>query len=175
MLRRRCTLGALGTLVVAPGAFAAMVLGKLMPWGRRPTPALQAKALEDGRTVTLSEFAGQVVVLNFWATFCEPCEKEMPALNRLLVKFGAQGLKVVGVNCGEMPDRVREFLEERVIFDGLPLLDRSQAQLKAWGIPALPASVLIDRHGRAQAWHVGELNWDSAEVQQAVKDLLAQR
>lgn len=174
-MRRRTWLAALAAAALTSSARAAIVVGKLMPWGQRTTPALQAKALEDGRAVSLTEFSGQVVLLNFWATFCEPCEREMPALNRLLLKYGAQGLKVVGVNCGEMPQRVREFLDERVIFDGLPLLDRSQAQLKAWGIPALPASVLIDRQGRAQAWHVGELNWDAPEVQQVVKDLLAQR
>ena len=182
-LRRASTLGLAGVLPAAhavagagagadhPPATDAAASGRLAPWGRRPTPTLRGTDLE-GRVWGLGDFAGQVLLLNFWASYCAPCQLEMPALNRLQARFAARGLRVAGLNHGEMPERVRLFLA-RVPFDGQVLLDRSQGQLKAWGAYALPTNILIDRQGRARLWHMGELDWDAAPIQAQVQALLA--
>lgn len=82
----------------------------------------------------------------------------MPQFNALLRQFQPQGLRILAVNHGEMPARVDQFLQ-MVPFDGQVLLDRSQTLLPAWGQMALPSSFLLDRRGRIQAFHVGELDW----------------
>jgi len=148
----------------------ALPAGRLLDWGQRPTPALQAVDL-NRKPYTLADFTGQVVLLNFWASYCGPCQLEMPALNQLQARFGDAGLRVVGVNHGEMPERVRLFLA-RVPFTGQVLLDRSQTQLKNWGAYALPASFLIDRQGRARSWHMGELDWSTPALVSQVQALL---
>jgi thiol-disulfide isomerase/thioredoxin len=124
-----------------------------------------------GRPWDLKAFAGHALLLNFWASYCAPCQIEMPGLNRLQARFGPQGLRVAGLNHGEMPERVRLFLT-RVPFAGQVLLDRSQTQLAAWGSQALPTSVLIDAQGLARWWHVGELDWDAPAVQAQVRAVL---
>lgn len=154
----------------AQDASQGLPAGRLLDWGPRPTPALQAVDL-DRRPHTLADFAGQVLLLNFWASYCGPCQLEMPALNQLQARLGDAGLRVVGVNHGEMPERVRLFLAQ-VPFTGQVLLDRSQTQLKAWGAYALPASFLIDRQGRARRWHMGELDWSAPALVSQVQALL---
>lgn len=159
---------------VAEAVWAADIdtaaMGRLAPWGGKPTPALAARTLQ-GQPRSLQDFAGQPLVLNFWASYCAPCQLEMPMFNQLQERFKAQGLRVVGVNHGEMPARVQDFLA-KVPFEGVVLLDRSQTQLKAWGGYALPTSFLIDRAGRIQSWHMGELDWMQPEAIAQVRALL---
>ncbi len=168
---RRRLLGA--TLLACAGVrptAAATIAGPLHPWGDRPTPALAATDL-DGRPRTLADFAGRVVLLNFWATYCAPCLAEMPALGRLATRLGPRGFVLVGVNHGEMPARVRRFLQQ-VPFGGATLLDRSMTQLARWGADALPTSVVLDRDGHARWLHVGELDWDAPGADAQIAMLL---
>lgn len=171
-VRRRQFLGVVaaacaGMTPALPQAASSTVL---IPWNRPNTPALAAADL-NGRPRTLAEFSGKVVLLNFWATYCAPCLVEIPSLNRLAERFRGRGFELVGINHGEMPGRVRRFVQQ-VPFDGVMLLDRSMSELQRWGSDALPTSVVIDRQGRARFLHTGELDWDRPEVSAQVATLL---
>ena len=148
--------------------FDSQAVGQLAPWPEhQPTPALQVQDLA-GHTRTLQDYVGQPLIVNFWATYCAPCRLEMPMFNTLLQQYRAQGLRVLGVNHGEMPARVAKFLHA-VPFAGDVVLDRSQRQLAQWGGIALPSSFVFDQQGRIHWWHVGEIDWASTEVQRKLR------
>jgi thiol-disulfide isomerase/thioredoxin len=100
------------------------------------------------------------VLLNFWASWCEPCRQEMPSLEWLAVRRRDQGLQVMAINFRETDAAVRRFLEPMAF--SLPVLrDRDGAAAKAFGVRVFPSTVLIDRRGRARSVVVGECDWES--------------
>lgn len=139
------------------------------PGGQAPLPL----SLNDlaGRTVNLDSLRGQVVLLNFWATWCEPCREEMPSMNRLQKKLAARGFKVIGVNLGEGRQRIEQFLRTTPV-DFAILRDDDSAVSKAWRVRVLPASFLIDRNGKLRYQLVGEAEWDDAAMQAPILELL---
>jgi peroxiredoxin len=119
----------------------------------RPAPAFTLPTA-DGGTLALEELRGQVVLLNFWATWCEPCRAEMPELDTLAREFGPRGFQVVGIDVGERPDQVRQFAAELKI--AFPLvLDTDGQVYPAYGVMGLPTSYLIDAEGRIRDVHLG--------------------
>lgn len=141
------------------------------PGGQAP----QSLALHDlsGKPVDLASMKGQVVLVNFWATWCEPCKEEMPSLDRMTQKLAARGLKVVGVNFGEGKPRIEQFLKTVPV--GFPILrDDDSAVSKAWRVRVLPASFLVDRKGMLRYQLIGEANWDDPAVQAPILELLKQ-
>lgn len=166
-LGHAAALGVGGMAHAAP-LFDAQAVGQLAPWpAAQPTPSLHGQDLA-GSARSLRDYLGQPLIVNFWATYCAPCRLEMPLFNALLQQYRAQGLRVLGVNHGEMPARVAQFLHS-VPFAGDVLLDRSQTQLPQWGGIALPSSFVLDAQGRIHWWHVGEIDWTSAQVQAALR------
>ena len=152
--------------ILAPGAFG----GELKPWKGGKTPALKLKDL-DGRERSLAEFKGKVVVLNFWATWCDPCKAEMPSMQALADKFGTGKVAVVGVNYQEGEPRIRRFLQTTPVrFD--ILLDRDGTVTKAWITRVFPTSLIIGPDGRVRNLVVGEYDWNSPEIEQAIARLL---
>lgn len=137
--------------------------------GQAPAPLV----LPDlaGRDVDLSAFKGEVVLVNFWATWCEPCREEMPSLQRLQQKLGGKGLRVLAVNVGEGAPRIRQFLERTPV--ALTILrDADSEAMKAWRVRMLPASFLVDRRGMLRYQIVGEADYDDAAQQAPVLELL---
>ena len=118
---------------------------ELTPWTSGPTPLL---TLTDHRGInhTLAAYRGRVVLVNFWATWCEPCREEMPALQALQDKLGKERLVVLAVNYGESPEKVQQFAHHTPV-DFPLLLDRHMEAAKAWGVRVLP-SQLCARPGR---------------------------
>ena len=152
-------------------ATGAQGMGQLAAWpAGQATPALQAQTLA-GAPRSLNDYAGQPLIVNFWATYCAPCRLEMPQFNTLLERFRLQGLQVLAVNHGEMPARVEKFLHT-LPFAGDVLLDRSQTQLKAWGGFALPSSFVVDGQGRVRWWHMGEIDWLHPDQQAKLRHTL---
>jgi thiol-disulfide isomerase/thioredoxin len=101
---------------------------------------------DDGSTVTLSDLQGQVVVLNFWATWCAPCRYEMPYLERAYKEYADKGVVILAVNVAESADTVTEFLTEQNL--NLPvLLDTDRAIAAKYGINSYPTTLLVDRDG----------------------------
>ena len=114
----------------------------------------------DGGPLTLANLRGRVVVLNFWATWCLECRPEMPVLERLHRRFGAQGLSIVGVNAREDRETVRRYARELGL--SFPLvLDPGGTVNGVYGVIGLPTTFVIARDGRAVAFGVGPREWGS--------------
>ncbi|HEY8343077.1 MAG TPA: thiol-disulfide oxidoreductase ResA [Calditerricola sp.] len=112
----------------------------------------------DGKPLTLSDLRGQAVVLNFWATWCPPCRREMPALQAAYEAYREKGVVVVGVNFGESRATVRGFLSRHGVTFPVVLDQDQNITTKVYGVKTFPTTVLIDSRGMVQAIHVGELN-----------------
>jgi len=152
-------------------AAAGFAQAQLKPWTGGATPPLALQAL-DGREVRLQDYRGKVVLINFWATWCEPCRDEMPSMNRLRAAFAGRPFEVLAVNFGEGESRVRRFLEQLPL-DFPVLLDRDRAVAKAWKVRVLPASFLVGPDGRIRHAAIGEFDWSSEAAHKAVASLLA--
>ena len=142
----------------------------LKPWGNGATPALDL-ADPGGQKHRLADFRGKVVLVNFWATWCEPCRDEMPSMQRLQRRFEGKPFVVIAVNVGESEARIGEFLQ-KLPLDFLILRDHSSAAMKAWGVRGLPASFVVGRDGRIRYSYIGELNWDDEKLAATVEHLL---
>jgi thiol-disulfide isomerase/thioredoxin len=155
-------------------ALAAGIATQLWLAAPEPTPLPEPVLRDlDGRTRTLAEWRGKVVVLNFWATWCPPCREEMPEFVRLQRELGGQGLQFVGVAIDE-PDTVREFLKEAPV--NYPMLigdEKAPAWADSLGnsLSALPFSVVFDGHGKKVQAHTGIFRRE--QVIETVKPLLA--
>lgn len=136
-------------------AFAAYTV---RPWpAAKPTPSLALTDL-DGRPWSLAALKGRPVLLNFWASWCEPCRAEMPSLELLQTRHEKAGLVVLLVNYQEPLPKIKRFLE--VLRFSLPiLLDRDGDAANAWTPRVFPTTVLIDRSGAARSSVIGELDW----------------
>lgn len=125
----------------------------------------------DGTDHDLAEYRGRVVLLNFWATWCPPCVKEVPSLGRLQERFADRGFVVLGASVGESAATVREFLG-RVPAAFPVMLDPQGSAVPLWEIRAFPTSFLIDRDGQVRYGYFGALEWDRDEVVGQVEALL---
>ena len=124
-----------------------------------------------GKPFRLKELQGQVVLLNFWATYCIPCREEIPALNQLQHELQAQGLQIVGASLDDSIDGVNDYQKAVVKFDYQVLLGGSDAKVK-FAQSVLPTTYLIDRQGRIRQKIIGAR--DKAGWEAAVKPLLAE-
>ncbi len=138
----------------------------------QPAPALQAVDLQ-GRAKTLADYRGKVVLLNFWATWCPPCRREMPSMERLRRKMAGQPLEIVALDSAESRDDVQTYLAQLDL--GFPvLLDVDGQNTRRWKVYALPTTFLLDAEGRIRYVLKGPTEWDEAEALQAIKTLLAE-
>jgi thiol-disulfide isomerase/thioredoxin len=143
---------------------------ELQPWAGGATPPL---ALEDmaGRSHDLASYRGQVVLVNFWATWCEPCRAEMPSMNALKKSLAGKPFEVLAVNLAEPVSRIEKYLDIMPL--AFPLLrDRDQAVTKAWKARMLPASYLVGRDGRIRYVAYGEVDWMGTAARAKVQELL---
>ena len=117
----------------------------------------------DGPRVTSKEFAGKVVVLNFWATWCGPCKDEMPAFERLRKSLDQDKFVLLTVTTDLQRDGIRHFLRNLDVH--LPVLfDEDQEVSRAYMVRALPTTVIISRAGTLLGRAVGPREWDSADA-----------
>ena len=129
-----------------------------------------AKTL-DGRTVQLSKLKGNVVFLNFWATWCVPCKAEMPAMERLHRALRGQPFRMLAVNLQEAPATIRKFVDELgLTFD--VVLDPTGAITQDYNVNNLPLTFLIDKRGRIVARALGERPWDQGAYLDYVRALV---
>jgi thiol-disulfide isomerase/thioredoxin len=147
----------------------------------RPVPgqptAPKLKLLNmDGQEVNLEKLRGHVVLVNFWATWCPPCRREMPSLQRLWQKLGKSELQIVAVNVGEDADTVLGFMGTLDDSPTFPIVfDKDSAVLRAWPVKGLPTTFLIDRKGRIIYRAIGGREFDSPESIRLITELLASK
>ena len=180
----------IGVLVVAVAA-GAFVLAE--PWteGRDPAVVRAVSQLDgqwagrdavpfeletlDGRVRSLSSYRGKVVFLNFWASFCKPCRKEMPSMERLIRQYRDQGLAMVAVSLDAQKQDARAFLD-----NFLPrgqtamdiLWDPTGEVSNRFGTERIPETYVIDREGRIVARFVSEYDWTRPEVKRLIEAML---
>lgn len=161
------TAGAILGVVLSPQIFPVEVGSE--------APDFRATDLATNQPRTLASYAGQVVLLNVWATWCQPCRVEMPGIQHLHEQLGPEGLKVVAISIDEGgADAVREFAREYgLTFDILH--DPSRAIERIYQTTGVPESFVLNREGRIVKKVIGAAEWDSAVNRDLIRRLLAQR
>ncbi len=162
--------------------FAGLVLGLLLVAGVHAAgfearaasvaPELRATDLE-GASRTLVDYRGKVVLLNFWASWCPPCLREMPSLERLRVKMAGRPLEIVALDSAETADEVKAYLARMQL--GFPvLLDPDGSNTRRWKVFALPTTFLLDAEGRVRYVLTGPTEWDEGEALHVIESLLSE-
>jgi cytochrome c biogenesis protein CcmG, thiol:disulfide interchange protein DsbE len=149
---------------------APLGAAELKPWGGGQPDSFELTDL-DGRQHRLADYRGKVVLINFWATWCEPCRDEIPAMAKLKDKFAGRPFVILGINADEPEARIRKFLSLMPVTFPV-LLDRGGKTAKAWRVRVLPASFLVDPQGNVRYSVIGELDWSAREVADHVARLL---
>ena len=128
---------------------------------------------ENGK-LSLAEYRGQVVVLNFWALWCAPCREEMPALDELQAELGGDDFQVVTIATGRnAPEKIAEFFDETGVTNLPTLLDPKQQLSRQMGVVGLPVTVLIDRDGTEVARLLGDADWASDAAKDVIRQMTA--
>lgn len=144
-------------------------LARLAP---KAAPALKLKDL-DGKLHDLADLRGKVVLINFWATWCPPCRREMPSMERLRLALANEPFVVLEVDVGENADTIETFTGQLDTTLGFPiLLDITSRAMQAWKVAGLPTTFLIDKRGRIVASAVGGREFDHPEIVKTIRDLL---
>ena len=141
--------------------------------GRGPTPPLALQDLQ-GREHTLEDYKGHVVLVQFWATYCTPCRKEMPSMNSLMKKMGDVPFKILAVNMAETDQEVSAFVNE-VKPDFTVLMDTDGEAIGSWRVFAAPSNFIIDPQGQIRYTLFGGVEWDSSELVEQLKALAAKQ
>jgi thiol-disulfide isomerase/thioredoxin len=165
------------TKPIPPASAAPTVkVGKvreLQPYKGNPTPPPLTLTGLDGKAQTLADYRGQAVLINFWASWCPPCVKEMPSLESLKQKLAGKPFTILGVNMAESEAEVRAFLKEKVNVSFPILLDRDGAALKQWKVFVYPTTYLLAPDGTIRYALLGEAEWDGAHTVQLINELIA--
>jgi peroxiredoxin len=154
---------------------AVELLEKLNLTGYRPgtkPPEFKGTTV-DGRRLSLVSLRGKVVLLNFWATWCQECRPEMPMFERLHREFSVQGLAIVGINAREGTSTIREYAKELGLTFPL-ILDPKGTIDVAYGVIGLPTTFLIGRNGRPIALAIGPREWSAKPARALIQALLAE-
>jgi cytochrome c biogenesis protein CcmG/thiol:disulfide interchange protein DsbE len=166
-------------VVMALGFSAALAI-KIRPQLDRagpgsPAPAFRAVNLRTGRPASLADYRGMVILLNVWATWCEPCRLEMPSLERLHTRFGGEAFDVVAVSIDEGDSsQVGRFARALgITFDILH--DRAGAIQQLYHTTGVPESFVIDRQGTIVKRVIGAVAWDGPETETLIRKLIDAR
>ena len=139
---------------------------------RAEAPEFNLPAMEGG-SATLADYAGRVLLVNFWATWCRPCRVEMPWFVEFQDAFADRGFAVLGVSVDEGGwDVVRPFLAQGNIDYGMALADTTERLAPFGPITILPTTWLVDRRGRLAATHIGLV--DRVAIEADIQELLAE-
>jgi peroxiredoxin len=128
----------------------------------------------NGQSVTLSDLRGQVVMINFWASWCGPCREEMPLLEQIHQRYEALGFTLLGINVEEDSTNGQAFLQERPV--SFPVLyDPKNNLSKLYDVIAMPSTVLIDRQGNIRYLHHGYKPGYENDYQDQIRALARER
>ncbi|HKK14350.1 MAG TPA: TlpA disulfide reductase family protein [Gammaproteobacteria bacterium] len=167
---RRLWLALLVSLVLVPmaGYGAGQSLTAMHPRPRAPGFALKDM---NGKVHHLSDYRGQVVLVNFWATWCPPCRREMPSMERAWKKLKKQDVTILAVNVGEDVDTIFPFTGNYPVTFPI-LLDQSSKVVKRWPVLGLPTTFVVDPRGRIAYRAVGGRKWDAPALLKTIRSLI---
>lgn len=145
-----------------------------LPEERLPAPDFSLERLSDAKQSSLSDYRGKVVVLNFWATWCAPCQEEMPVMQQLWERYRLHGFEIIAVAADRRGRKsVAPFIEAHG-FEYPALLDSDGAVRNRYEVVGLPMSYLIGRDGKISGRIIGIIDWNSPEAYQTIEQLLGQ-
>lgn len=151
-----------------------LLLGTACYTGSRPThvgaPAKDFSVQDSDHQVSLNQFRGQVVLLNFWATWCPPCVEELPSMIEMQNRMRSKGIVVVGVSIDVDDDAYHRFIKQRNV-NFVTVRDPEQKVSAMYGTTGWPETYVIDRKGVVRRKFVGAVNWNSADVIQFLNTL----
>lgn len=125
----------------------------------------------SGEPMSLGDLGGRVSLINFWATWCKPCEDEMPAMQRLYETLSGEGFEMVAISVDESSAEVQAF-RERLELSFPILLDPDQETSRLYQTTGFPESLLVDREGRIVERYVGPREWDHPDYAARVRRLM---
>ena len=140
----------------------------------KSAPSFELRDL-SGKTRTLSDYKGSIVLLNFWSTLCAPCTAEMPSLNRVHLALKDKGVIVIAVSIDSSDRLVREFVKEKGISFSVLLDKEKEVFFDQYASPSLPATYLIDSNGIIVEKFSGPREWDSQDMKKRIQILLERR
>jgi peroxiredoxin len=155
-------------------ALAVLIAGgaSAVPAGEANAPATEFSLTSlAGQPVSLSQYKGNVVLVNFWATWCGPCQQEMPLLDQMYKKYKPAGFTLIGVNVDKEAPAVKELLARKPVSFPV-LLDPENSVSRAYKVADMPSSVIIDRKGIVRYVHRGYRPGDENEYQDRIRQLI---
>lgn len=130
--------------------------------------ASKAPDLHISKKTRLSDYRGKVIYLDFWASWCTPCQASFPWLHKMQTRYRKQGLQVITVNLDKQQNLAKEFLRHHRT--NFPVVYDPQGHIATrYGVKAMPSSYLIDRHGRIVRVHLGFRESDTAKLEALIK------
>jgi len=151
----------LSTLLLSTSVLAAndVLMTEVNPVQKANDFTLQSSS---GGPVTLSDYSGKYVLVNFWAHWCTPCIKEFPDMQELYEKVNTDKFEIIAIHAGPYNSEAEEFVEHFGIT--FPVVSDPDTSLKGWDVPALPISYLIDPEGNISYIAIGPRSWDVKEM-----------
>ena len=135
-----------------------------------PAPDFTLPA-QSGKPIELAQYKGQVVMLNFWASWCGPCRQEMPLLDSIYKKYGKLGFTMVGVNVEPDTKAANDWLKQTPVT--FPILyDTDSKVSKLYGVSGMPSTVIVDRKGTVRMIHRGSKPGDEEEYLSSIRALM---
>ena len=162
-MRTKTTLTVLISILLAAPAFASVNLSE-------EAPDFTLRTL-DGPNLRLEEYRGQVVLINFWASWCGPCRQEMPVLDKLHQRYEDTGFAVLGINV-EGEDAPAQKIVDKTNVTFPVLIDEGQSVSEMYELEAMPSTVVVDRDGVVRYVHRGYKPGDEAKYVEVVKQLI---
>ena len=124
---------------------------------------------EDDEIINLSDYRGNIIVLNFWATWCPPCKKEMPSLQRFYEKVKDKGIVVIAITVGQDDNSVFPFINSISPIPTFPILfDKDSSVSRQWGIHAMPTTIIINKKGYLSYFALGPRDFDNPKFIEAL-------
>ncbi len=137
---------------------------------KAPAPDFTLKSM-SGENVKLSELRGQVVMINFWASWCGPCRQEMPLLDELHARYSPMGFTMLGVNVEKDPSKAQSLLKDIPVTFPI-LFDQENTVSEAYDVIAMPSTVVVDRDGNIRYVHHGYKPGDENAYQDVIRAVI---
>lgn len=173
-LRKAGTKSTLGKFILLGAATLSLCLGaanvSAKPVSGEKSPDFTLKS-KDGGNMRLSEQRGNIVLVNFWASWCGPCREELPAFEELYQEYQDLGVEILAVNVDDDPEKANVLLDDIEV--SFPVLfDTSGDVSQLYDVNAMPTTVMVDRDGNVRLLHPGYRKGDEKKYEKAIKMLM---